>query len=205
MPHRLSPINLEQALDQYRADLLQFFKGRFGPSWHRRLLRYECSPDYLRGKRLPQSISALRSLERVAIGLGFRPYVGRVPSPFERNSREYWPRLVRSLSQASYVPSCVPKVSKICALWMPARSQDRRRSDVLGKPLSPSPCGCNVGNGIHSPMPATFDAKQAMEEPVIVNAMQESCHRTGGQTTPADFAQSSPRAIKSPSRDENSG
>lgn len=201
-PH-ISPLPLDAALEQYRADLLCFFKARFGSSWRRNIEARGGNPGTLtRPFHCGSALRSIRNLEAMAVKLGFRPYVGRVSSPFERNSREYWPRLSESLTCATFAHGCVPSVAQVARLWMAHRSWHKPCSDVLPKSPHATSYHCNAGDGISNPMSSTFDAKQAMQAPVIANVMQESCQPEGGQTNPPTFAHSSPRGIKSHSRDE---
>ena len=201
-PH-LASRSLDEALNEYRADLLYFFKSRFGPTWRSNIQRRGGTHQALdaRGHAVA-NVTTIRTLERIAVRLGFKPYVGRVPHPFERKSREYWPRLSSTIGGGLYARGCVPSVDSICRLWMPRQVSRTYPSDVLPKSPHATSYHCNAGDGISNPMPSTFDAKQAMQAPVIVNVSRSHASGEGGQAIPPTFAHSSPRAIKSHSRSE---
>jgi hypothetical protein len=196
----LSTVSLETAIEQYRGDLLIFFKGRFGRPWVRSLKAAGGHPHTLRVYCGPPSLPSLLSLERIAVGLGFRPYVGRIPNPFERTSRTYWPRLIEHLAGGLFAPTCKPSTVEICAAWMKHRSREKPHSDV--RQISPLDYQrlMPVGNGIDSPMPAPVTQVETFIDNVNDNGDQDPGHRTGDQTDPHFFAQSSPRAIRNPSR-----
>jgi hypothetical protein len=196
----LSAVTIEHAARQYRADLLAFFKGRFGRAWERCLRARGIDGHCLRNTPSLPATRTLRTVEKVAVELGFRPYVGRVANPFERNSREYWPRLTTALSRALWAPTCAPSVGDICSQWMNYRSRENLHSDVLPTPPSVSACHCSIGNGICSPMPAPEPEPEHFDGDLSCGPDSPTHYRQGGQSEPPFFAHWSPRAIKKCSR-----
>lgn len=199
----LPSVNLDTALRNHCDDLKRFFEGRFGRHWRKALTAhgghrrgfYHCN-----GPANVPSSSTLKHYEAIAVKLGFRPYVGREPHPFERNSRTYWPNIVSSISSAMYAPTCTPRVLDLSREFMVHRLKEAPGSDLLSDyPINPQPL-TQSGNGICSPMPAPKPEVELFRWPDNDNGSTDHAIREGGQTTPPLFAQCSPRAENSCSR-----
>lgn len=196
-------VKLDTVLRNYHADLVRFFQGRFGRDWFRALrVRGVCPMSlYLAGRGSRRvSSRVLQRYEDVAVKLGFIPYVGRHPHPFERNSRAYWNLVCMHSAKVLYIPTARPNVASLARDFMVHRIGERPHSDLMDEyPINPQPL-TQAGNGICSPMPALRPEVERFEYPDNDNGSRSHATGTGGQTIPPNFAQSSERAKNSCSR-----